>query len=131
MTRRTGIVGLALLVLIVIAVVWMRIPQSPAVAELQQSVVEAIEDSLQQEVDVTFDFQQNVDAWSFVCGTVAKLDGTAIVTGDNTLESPDFCALLDTSRAPSVLELDIGSTDMPAVDWMERYDLPKALFEEK
>ncbi|MFK7765209.1 MAG: hypothetical protein AB8B62_18235 [Roseobacter sp.] len=130
MTRRTGIVGLALLALMVIAGLWMRTSQSSAVPNLQQTVAQAIEDTLQQEVVVTFDFEQNVDAWGFVCGTVAKPDGTAIATGGSALESSDFCALLDFSGTPNVRELDIGSTDMPAVDWMETHDLPKALFNE-
>ncbi len=130
MTRRTGIVVLSFLLAIVLASLWLRAPRPTEGPELSQRVVDAIETSLQQTVSITVDFEQNAGVWGLLCGTVVSPDGSAITTPEDTWESADYCALLDLTAAPKVVELDMGSTDMPAMDWMEAYDLPDALFKE-
>ena len=100
----------------------------------QGAVLAAVESELSQPVGIAPDFVQTAAPWQLLCGTVTAPDGgtftpTTVLAETLLAESRDFCALLDISNGAQVLELDIGSTDMPAIDWLEAYDLPPELLQ--
>jgi hypothetical protein len=118
----------------VLAVAFWRFstPKQPqdALAVVQSS----IETQLAQPVGLAVEFDQTAGPWQLICGTVTAPGGGELVADTDTTdallaESRDVCALLDISDIPRVVELDIGSTDMPAMDWLEQYDLPPELLQ--
>lgn len=93
-------------------------------------VTEAASRQLDRPVAVKIDLQNEIDNWVFICGSVTEVDGKALVpdTTGTRYESDDFCALADTKDADQLAEFDFGSTDMPAMDWLDRYDLDPVIF---
>lgn len=80
-------------------------------------------------VSVREEFRKEEAGWVFVCGTVTEADGTDLVLSAE-LESADFCALRQSDAPDTLTEFDFGSTDMPAMDWLETYSLPATLLNE-
>ena len=73
--------------------------------------------------------------WVFVCGKPVNTNGSPMDYSHTSLASQAaegmvddyFCALIEndaSSKQPTLLELVVGSTDAPILDWIEIYDLP-------
>ncbi|WP_187430852.1 hypothetical protein ROLI_016050 [Roseobacter fucihabitans] len=105
------------------------INRSPA--SLETLIENAASGKLERPVAIDVDFRGRFENWRFICGTVTDPDGTPLVVAPTGLPAPyennDFCALLDTKDGGALVEFDFGSTDMPAMDWLERYDLDPAI----
>jgi hypothetical protein len=80
-------------------------------------------------VAAAFTVRGDSGTWHFLCGRPEETDGRPFDIDRSALASnefgADFCALVTTrSGAPEIVEFDIGSNDMPAMDWVEKYHLP-------
>jgi hypothetical protein len=80
-------------------------------------------------VDAVFSVEGRSGDWRFLCGRPVEPDGRPFDIERSRLASTEFgayfCALVTLrSGDAEVVEFDIGSTDMPAVDWVRKYHLP-------
>lgn len=109
------------------AVWWMR----PDPVTVEALISEAASRQIDRPVAVKIEMQNQSDDWAFVCGTVTEADGTVLKIGTDAseaaYESDAFCALAKISDMTELSEFDFGSTDMPAMDWLEKYNLDPAI----
>lgn len=121
-SRNIWILGIGLVVLG--AGLWWVMKPDPSVETLIQ---EAASRQLDRPVGLKIDFKNEVEDWIFICGSVTEADGAALKIETNNVEaayeSDAFCALANSQELTQLSEFDFGSTDMPAMDWLERYDL--------
>jgi hypothetical protein len=122
-------------------------PAEPAPAETvaaapptQASMLEVlrlgVESELEQPVSIAVDVLRTGERWGFVTAVARSPEGRPI-DYSRTRFAEDvadgvfddwFCALLRIDGAQwSLVALEIGATDVPFVDWPERYGVPTAL----
>lgn len=92
-------------------------------------VAQAASDRVGRAVNVEEEFRKEEAGWIFTCGTVTEADGTDLALTE-AYESADYCALQKADTPDALTEFDFGSTDMPAMDWLETYSLPPNLLSE-
>jgi hypothetical protein len=104
---------------------------------VEEIVSEAAKSNLAADVVLSSEFFQEQGPWTLVCGEVFDLEGHPISdpraqVGLTPFESSNYCALLENRAGKLELtELDIGSTDMPAMDWMQEHQFPMDLLSEQ
>lgn len=101
---------------------------------IQEVVTLELSSSAGRQVSFSTDLSNQVNDWVFLCGDIYESDGSEFNMENSPLSEqpggPGFCALLQTSsETPEILELDIGNTDMPAMDWVSRYGLPQEILD--
>ncbi len=121
--RTTTLLAAALCVALIVATIYRPAP-APDIEGLLEAGILA---RLNETVSVASDFRREEGPWILDCGTVVGADGSAWVSSDVSVESADYCALLRRADRLELVELDIGATDMPAMDWVAEYDLPPGL----
>lgn len=94
----------------------------------------AVEAELGQPVRIEIDDRRGNQRWGFVTAVARSPDGGAIDYA-STKYAPDIedgvfddwlCALLERDGEEwRVVALEIGATDVPFVDWPERYGVPR------
>ena len=87
-------------------------------------------------VDVRIETRATRGDWTLMCGVPLEVSGRPFAIERSRLAASEygasFCALLrEAGPAYEIVEFDIGSNDMPAVDWVEKYDLSPALLTSK
>ncbi|WP_299736715.1 hypothetical protein [uncultured Roseobacter sp.] len=126
-TSRKFLILLIGVALLGAAVWWMR----PDPVTVEALISEAASRQIDRPVAVKIEMQNQSDDWAFVCGTVTEADGTVLKIGtgasEAAYESDAFCALAKISDMTELSEFDFGSTDMPAMDWLEKYNLDPAI----
>lgn len=100
---------------------------------VNELIEHAIRSSLGSPVALRFSFSNSYRDFHLKCGNLTAPDGSDFNYSSSSLRSEweagyvdnQFCALIDTSaNEPAILELSVGSTDAPQVEWTERYSLP-------
>lgn len=111
------------LVFLTAGIFWKNLPA----ASVESLVEDAASRQLNRPVAVKVDLKNEIDGWVFVCGVVTEPDGSDLKIesegSEAAYESDNFCALAKVQGKQELSEFDFGSTDMPAMDWLERYDL--------
>lgn len=117
-----------------VGVAMWKVLSPPEAIDARAATKMAAQEILGQAVSLSVEYEQRADTWVLMCGKVLAPDGTTFeAQSESTVlqlqDSADYCALIDSSEGMTVRELDIGSTDMPAMDWMEQYALPPELLQ--
>ena len=114
--------GVLIATVIAVFLVWQRGSAPPTLSDM---AAESASYLIDRRVAATIDFQREHDGWQFACGTITEADGAPLDITD--LESDTFCALVDPESPELLTAFDFGSTDMPAIDWMEVHGFPPEL----
>jgi hypothetical protein len=97
--------------------------------EVETAVLARLSAALGRRAGADFSRDAARGPWRLVCGVPLEPDGTPFDLARSRLADSEygahFCALARVGEAGAeIVEFDIGSNDMPAVDWIERHDLP-------
>jgi hypothetical protein len=100
--------------------------------EVEAAVLAQLSAALGRRAGADFSHNAGRGPWRLVCGVPLEPDGTPFDLARSKLADSEygahFCALARLGDAGvEIVEFDIGSNDMPAVDWIERYDLPPGI----
>jgi len=77
--------------------------------------------------------------WTFLCGRPLEIDGSPFDYKTSKLSDiyaeglgdDSFCALLKSENdQQKIMEFDIGSNDMPALEWIETYGIPAEILDD-
>ena len=98
----------------------------------EAAVTRRVAQEVGRPVDAAFTVVNRSGPWTFLCGRPVERDGSPFDVERSALApsefGADFCALVQTAGGDArVVEFDIGSTDMPAMDSIERHHLPAGL----
>lgn len=109
---------------------------SAAAGDPMAALREAVARELGQPVTLEVDKRRESGRWTFVTAVARTADGTPIdytrtkfadAVKDGVFDDW-LCALLERNGARwTVVALEIGATDVPYVDWPERFAVPRAL----
>ena len=94
-------------------------------AALLELVRQRVSHAAGRPVDVRIETRATSGDWTLMCGGPLEVSGRPFVIERSRLAASEFgasfCALLrQTGPAYEIVEFDIGSNDMPAVDWVEK-----------
>lgn len=108
-------------------------PEAPTQEGRQQVLQTSVESELAQPVSLEIDVLRGNDRWTFVTGIARTPEGEPIDYSQTKFAArladgafdDWFCALLESDGAGwSLVALEIGATDVPFIDWPERYGVP-------
>ncbi len=112
-------------------------PPPPVFSSPLELVIAAVEDSLGIPVTLEIHDQRSDERWFFLTATPLTETGEPVDyantrLNDNASEGELdnwLCALLQKSESNQwqLLELEIGATDVPFIDWPDRHGVPRAL----
>lgn len=114
-------------------------PKNEQLPNIEQSLSRKLKDALGRPARYEVIHRKSQGPWTFICGRPLEMNEKPFdyknsklsETYSQGLGDDSFCALMKGEKGQlEVIEFDIGSNDMPALEWIEAYEIPAEILDD-